>query len=272
MFWESNIAKQMIAETSASWLVQTGWIIFNWFNLLDCWEIVAEGNYDDINWVQIDTYKIPREDGNWLLWYYINGKQINFKLIIKEDTEEALNIKIDEVKKKLTKKDWELKIRVNGEYRTQKAYLSNMEFNRDWEKKTIQNNISFWFTLLDHFYSDAGTVVTEFNVTWNKAFDLENKGTASCFFKAVMIFWNSNAWVNMVRIDKDWYFLQTNTSISNWSVLIIDGVNKEVTLNGNSIDYDWVFVEMQTWSNPLQISINWVHNVDITILYNEMYL
>ena len=64
MLWEATIAKQSIAKTQveASTRSTNTWIIFNWFNLLDCAEITTEGNYDDINSVQLDTYNAPRVD------------------------------------------------------------------------------------------------------------------------------------------------------------------------------------------------------------------
>ena len=274
MLWESMIAKQMISQTQ---LKQTHsektWIIFNWFNLLDCAEFVAEGNYDDINAVQLDTYNAPRVDWGGVLGYYINWKQIEFKIIIKKDTEEELNSAIDLIKKELAVENGILELKINWEYRRWEANLTWLQFNRDFEKKTIQSNITASFNLTNHLYAEITDAYTESWITSNNlALDINNGGTARCFYKIAFIFGAGNAWVSTIKIEHDWYFLETTQAINDWDIIIIDWVNKEVLYNSNAIDYNWVFTELQTWSNPIQIQIDWTPNVDITTLFNKNML
>lgn len=273
MLW-NTIAWLPIAWTLLSGAsVSEWWIIFNWFNLLDCWELATQWNYDDINWIQLDTYNAPRTDWGGKLWYYINWKSIVFDMIIKEDTEEELNSQIDLLKKKLAKEDWLLEININWEYRVWTAYLTSLTFNRDFEKKTIQNNVQATFTLLNHLYSSEWDAISQLWITSNSlAMDIDNNGTTECFFKTAIVFGAGNSWVTDISIVKDWYTLEVTNTFNDWDLLVIDWVNKEVLLNTVAIDYNGAFKELETWSNPFTININWTVNVDITVLFNKNYL
>jgi len=248
-------------------------IIFNWFNLLDCAEIVAEGNYDDINSVQLDTYNAPRIDWGGVLGYYINGKAINFNLIIKKDTETELNQTIDDIKKKLAVQEWLLEININWEYRVGKANLTALDFNRNFENKTIQSNVNISFTLTNHLYASEWESYIELWVTSNSlALDVDNWGTTKCDFKVALVFGAGNSWVDTISIAKDWFTLSISESISDWDLLVIDWVEKQVTLNWSDIDFDWPFRQLDVGSNPMTLNINGTVNVDMTILYNKNYL
>lgn len=274
MIWQSIIAKTTIWKSfNKEKKSSNSWIIFNWYNLLDCSSITSEGNYDDINAVQLDTYNAPRTDWGWTLGYYINGKQIEFKMIIKQDTEEELNNAIDDLKKNLAVKNWILEIEINGLYRKWEAYLTALSFNRNFENKTIQSDVTVSFNMTNHFYSETTDSYTESWITGNDlALDINNEGTTSCFYKLAFIFSSWNSWVSNIKIEQDWYSLEINETISDWDILLVDWVDKEVTINTNMIDYDWVFTELQTGSNPILISINGSPNVDITVLFNKNYL
>jgi hypothetical protein len=274
MIWQKAIWQLPVAGTTLSGIsALVGWVIFNWFNLLNCWEIVVEWNYDDINGVQLDTYNAPRIDGGWVLWYYINWKTITFNMVIKETDETWLNTKIDLLKKNLAVKEWLLEIVINWEKREWKANLTSFTVNRDFTKKTIQNNIQIMFALTNHMYASKGSAVSELWVTSNNLdLDIDNYWTTSCFYKTVVIFWNGNIAVDNVQILKDWYVLEINNSFSDGDILIIDWVNKVVTLNWSQIDFNWPFTELNTWSNPMQINTTGTLNVDITILFNVNYL
>lgn len=273
MIWETLWSQLFAWSIYKTWKLTWAKIIFNWYNLLDCSELVTEGNYDDVNWVQIDTYNTPRVDWGWLLGYFINWKTINFKMIINTDSEDSLNSKIDELKQKLGVKDWLLELEINWEYRSQKAYLSWLEFNRDFEKKSIQFNISATFVLLNHLQAEISDYQTELSVVSSPLlFDIDNGWTTSCFYSVYMIFGNWNASINTISLLQNWYTLTINQAITDQDVLVIDWIEKRITLNGNIIDYIWSFQELEVWSNILELQINWTLNVDVTVLFNKNYL
>jgi len=272
MVWWTTVGKTSVAGWTKYTTVIWG-VIFNDFNLLDCVQVIAEWNYDDINWIQLDTYNAPRTDWGGVLWYYINGKTINFNIVIKEADEEALNTKIDALKKWLAVKNWLLQIEINWVRRVWEANLTSLTFNRDFTKKTIQNNVTATFATTNHLYAETGDAVSEVWYTGNNiAFDIDNLWTTTCFYKIAMIFGSGNAWVDTISLVKDWYTLDISQTITDSDILIIDWVNKVVTLNTVAIDYDWPFTELALWSNPFEININWTTNVDITVLFNKNYL
>gem|GEM_PF-6153425 len=58
-----------------------------------------------------------------------------------------------------------MKILVNGKYRTIKASLTSLNFNRDFEKKTILTNVVMSFTAVNNFQDENATYNTEVAVT-----------------------------------------------------------------------------------------------------------
>ena len=260
-----------------AWSVQlavdvTGGLIFNGFNLSDCWEFSRDtSNYDDMNKIDIDTYDAPRTDWGWVLGYYVRGKSMNFKIIIMKDTETELNDAIDDLKLKLFKKEWILKIKVNGVYRQVKASLTSLNFNRDFESSTILTDVSLSFISMDNLADVNATSATETSVnTPTLSLDINNTW-ARTDYSLYFIFW---VWTTTteITIEQDGYTLTIPQAINPWDILVVDWVNKQVLYNGTAIDYDWPFVQIENGSNPVLISINWTYIADITYLYYVNYL
>lgn len=261
------------AFVQQSWIWSSWDFIFDWFNISDCWEIsVDTSNYDDMNRIDLDTYESPRTDWGWVLWYYLRWKIINIKVVVIKDTEEELNTLIDTMKLKLFKKEWILKIRVNWKYRQAKCNLTSLQFNRDFEKKTILTNVLISFATMENLHDENTTYNTEVWVnTPTLSLDINNNW-ARADYELYMIFWSGIVWTNLITIQKDWYTMTISQAISDWDILIIDWVEKQVTINGSQIDYDGPFVQLQNWSNPILVSINWTYIADITYLYYVNYL
>jgi len=273
MFWYT-VSQYPVAFTNTPLQTTTvGNFIFNGFNLSDCGEIALDTiNYDDMNRIQIDTYDSPRTDWWWVLGYYVKGKNITAKIIMIKDTEDELNDAIDELKVKLFKQEWLLKIKVNGTYRQAKASVTDISFNRDFEKKTILSNVSVSRVMMENFQDEDPTYNTDIWVNVPVVnFDIENIG-ARADYLFYIIFGTWLSWVNTISIEKDWYTLTINQSIANNDILIIDWVNKSVIHNGISIDYDWPFLQLENGSNPIVMNINGTYIADITWLYHVNYL
>jgi len=275
MIWQTSLIKTAILwwyNNPTRWLSEWD-IVFWWFNLLDCWEIYAEdGNYDDINKFDISTYNAPRIDWWWLLWYYINWKQIDFRIILRADNETDLNNKIDEMKKKLAKPNQDLKIKINWEYRVWEASLNKFEVNRDFSEGTIQSNIQIWFIANTHWESNNSSITTYNNVTTNINMDIENNWTTSCDYIITIVFSPGSSWVDNIIIEKDWYELEINQSVSPWDVIVINWIEKEVLYMMTEIDYDWVFRQLEVGSNPIILKLNWSPVCTVSVVFNENYL
>jgi hypothetical protein len=251
----------------------SGSFVFNWLDLSDCWELAIDtSNYDDINQIDLDTYQSPRIDWGGVLWYYVRGKNINIKMVIKKNTEAELNDMIDYLKLKLFKKEWLLKIMINGTYRQVKANLVSLDFNRDFESKTILSNVNLSFKCMENFADENATYWTETGVnTPTLALDINNTWMRTDY-QLYMIFWSWITNTDTITIEKDWYTMTISQTITDWWILIIDWINKQVLYNWNAIDYDWPFVQLENWSNPILITINGTYTADITYLYFVNYL
>lgn len=271
MLW-GTIGQDAIAYSQQS-SNDLGKLVFNSFNLSDCWELSWDtSNYDDMNKIDIDTYDAPRIDGGWVLGYFVRGKSLKFSLVVKKNTEQELNEFIDDFKLKLFKKEWYLRILVNGKYRQVKASLTSLEFNRDFEKPTYLTNVSLSFMAMENFKDETSTYWTETSVfSPTLSLDINNTG-ARTDWSLYFIFW---AWVSNcdeITIQKDWYTLTINETMADWDILIVDWQTKQVLHNWVSIDYDWPFTQIDTWSNPILVSVNWTYIADITYLYFVNYL
>lgn len=271
MLWSTLVAEKELLFTTAKSTV--GNFIFNWLDLSDCWELsVDTSNYDDINQIDIETYNAPRTDGWWILWYFVRWKSINVKLVIIEDTEDELNDMIDYLKLKLFKQEWILKININNKYRTVKASLTSINFNRDFEKTTILANVEISFRAMENFQDEDPTSYTDTSVTSNDFYLDINNTWARTDWQLYMIFSSAWVWTNNIQIEQDWYTLEINKTINSWDILVIDWIEKQVLYNWVAIDYDWPFVQLQNWSNQINIKINWTFVVDVTHLYYVNYL
>lgn len=270
MNWNYAISQKPIAYSNYISLIEDE-VLFNWNSLSDCWNLFAwKANYDDINQIKLETYDTPQQDWGWILSYFINWKAIDFTLVMKYDSETELNTAIDDLKRKLAIPEWILEITVNWERRRALVSLTSLSFNRNRSQKTVQENVQISFKAMNFFYSKQADNRV-FQITWNYSVDISYNWTAKSFFKTYMVFNVWNSWVNQVKITKDWYSIGVNQPINDWDVLIIDWVNKIITLNWNQIDYTGIFRRLEYWNNPFQITFNsWaVVNITTTIIYNK---
>lgn len=273
MFWET-IASHAIAETTFKSLKDfSGTFIFNWFNLSECGEIsLNTSNDDDVNSISVETYDSPRQDWWGILGYYVRGKIINISVVIQKDNEADLNDAIDEIKNKLFIQEWLLEIKKNGAYRSAKANLTSISFNRDYEKEDILANVEISFLTKENFQSEDNVSHTETGVTTNSlALDIQNDGIR-CPYMLYIIFWSSVSGTDWITVEQEWYTLEIEQAISPNDILVIDGIEKRVLLNGDEVDYNWPFVLLKNGSNPVQVNINWAYTADITYLYRTNYL
>ena len=273
MFWET-IASLAIAETPFKSLKDfTGTFIFNWFNLSKCGEIsLNTSNDDDVNSISVETYDFPRQDWWGVLGYYTRGKIINISVVIQKDTEDDLNDAIDEIKNKLFIQEWLLEIKKNWAYRSARANLTSVSFNRDYEKEDILTNVEITFLTKENLQSEENVYHTETGVnTESLALDIENNGIR-CPYMIYIIFWSSVSGTDWIAIEQDGYTLEISQTISPNDIVVIDGIEKRVLLNGEEIDYNWPFVLLEHGSNPVQLFITWAYTADITYIYRTNYL
>jgi len=277
MFWaigQYSIAGEPLGALWLSYLTTSWLVIFNGYVISDCSEIFAEEwNYDDVNEIDLETYNAPQIDWGGVLWYFTRWKTLEFKIIIKANSLVELNDKLDELKSKLVKREWDLEININSETRVYKASLTDLKVNRDFAQENIQSDIRIQFRAMNDAYSKIATSETQNNVIWNISLDIQNEGTAKADFKVYIIFGVGNVWVNTITLINNWYSFIVNQSINDGNIIQIDWQDRKVMYNLTEIDYTWIFQQLQPWSNPMQLQFNWTTlSCTVTTIFNKNWL
>lgn len=254
----------------SSW---TGQFIYDWVSIQDCATLyVDEMNLNDINQIDLSTFDSPQTDGGGVAGYYVRGKTIKFKAIIKEATEDLCTAAIWNLKKVMFWQEKPLLVRVLWEYRTCLCNLTSFVCTQDDNKKMAFMDIELRAMEDFHLVADASTaylaVTSNFNPT------ISNDGEKSTFWRFIFVFWAWNTWVTGLSITIDGYVLTLTQALADGDVLVIDGENKEVTLNNVEIDYDWVVdCKLQVGYNVVQIAFTATTlNFDMTETHRVNFL
>jgi hypothetical protein len=128
-------------------------INFGGFDLTECDELyIKEYDYDDVGTIVLESSPYPFIDGGAVLSYLTTEKELNFKMVIVAEDTEALNDKMDELKRALVRRERPLDIMINGKRRRTLANLIDLKFNRDLKKSQLQLDVDLKFkTLSPHF-------------------------------------------------------------------------------------------------------------------------
>lgn len=273
----NNLNEATINQTITPYsLLSEVWLInFAWFDMTECWRLyVRNYDYDDLWVVWLETAPYPFIDWWAVLSYLIERKTLNFKMLINADDNNDLNGIIDNLKRRLSKKEQPLDIVVNWVRRRTLASLTDLKINRQLSNQQIQTDIDITFeTYSPHFWiKDPITTASTEQTTWSFAIDMDNWWSALSDYKITVIFWTGNSWIDTITLNKDWFVLSIPQTITDWDVLVIDGEKKEVLYNWVSIDYDWVFRRLDLGSNPMLLTMNWSsHNYWVTMKFLEQY-
>lgn len=247
--------------------------IFDWYSLDTNNIRIQTVNHDDIWNIDLATFNAPRVDGWWVLGHYYTDKDIEIKLTLKADTSAELNTLIDELKKRTRKTEWLLEILVNWEYRVCNASITNLKFNRQFFHITFCSTIDISFKTMDPHWRAKTSIASTEAITWDIETWIDNLWTVETDCKYYFIFegsWNAVSKVKIIIWD---FFIQVDETITNNDVLIIDWIEKLVSLNGTNIDYTWSFPELDVWFNPVDISF-WSSdtvNCSMTYIYPKRY-
>jgi Phage tail protein len=226
---------------------------------------------DDLGKIDLSIFDLPRDDGGWVLSKYYRGRQMRLKVSVTMDTPENLNMKIDEMKRELSKTEGNLDITVNGEIRRIRATITAIKFDRKYYNLTfVQGDI----TLV--------TAEPFFRAVNDQSWLFEWRGTD--FWEEISHGWSADA-------DPRFYYLfGSGTSASGLSltcrnrtiaifrtlspgdILVIDCDGKQVLHNGVSIDYSGMFPVFSPGSNPFHTVISGTTLADLTVIVAKNYL
>lgn len=261
------------------WWIQS-WIAIWWFQLCgeSSWVTMQ---YNDRTYSN-KFYENQYIDGQRLISHLIKEKRISMKFFLRADSNAELQTLIDDFK---TATSWQLTwwviplvIFVNGEQRELKVIVSETKFNEDW----ITTNVQTWtmeITAVDppRFYTKIPTLKYYQNVSANFSWQINNNWNAITYPVYYFVF-NSAVWVTNMSWSINWYAVNITTPIVSWDIIVISSdiywiiANADVFKNWIAIDYMWqLTTPLNTWSNGVQFTCDWVYDVDITVLYNKMW-
>ena len=249
--------------------------VFDWYSLSDCTtKRVVASNHDDIGDVQYDTYDAPRIDWGGVLGRYFRRKDINLTLSLSGGTEEGLNNLIDELKEKTRDVEWYLEIIINDEIRRVKATVTSLVFNRESFQLSFVSNVDITFSTMEpHFYAKTPESNTYNTITGDIIEEIDNEGTVETEAQLYFVFWPTVTGLSSIVITVGSQELSINETISGSDILIVDGEEKLVTLNGTLVDYDWVFPILDVGPNSIEFDFEAgaTFTCDITEIHKKRY-
>lgn len=249
-------------------------IIFNSFWLQNA-NIITSFK-DDYNLPRIDlnTYENPVIDWGWILNRKYTDKDITLKWVLLADTASLLQTLIDNFKLKTSEIEWYLEIKVDWIYRRTKATCikSNLFDKKNYDITRCPFEITFK-TLEPFFYLRSDETVLEAWVTNDITVDISYSGTARSYPKMLFAFNAGNTGVTQVAITLNGKTITISDTFINWDVMIVNCETKSVLVNGVDTDYDWVFPNLEYWTNIIEtVFTKTTLNVDMSFLYAKNYL
>lgn len=242
-------------------------------------------------WIMIKTWN---EFDNWNidLWVYVSSmidwwwvfskkywnKTLNLRLFIQWTDHLDVLKRLDELKYKTSWIEMDLDIKVWDSYRTYKATVSSItvpsfawfDFIDDVELEILITNWNWYNKESEVQYITEQ--VTNFEVIVN------NEWTAPAFPKIILVCknsWNTITWISTTvkKIgDLSWITVTINETITNGDVIVLDYVNKIITINQVEVPFFNPMTPLEVWFNVINLDFIWSLNLDCYVLYNKVYL
>lgn len=265
----NNIVPTAVIEVVDGQVVYNGQVLhrtdslcltfFGWVN----WPVVELQNYNLPNTLGVgNNSSFTRENSFQVTWY------------IRAESWEDLNIKKDELKALLSEQNKFLQVNFWGNIRRAKAYVTGMEnifseehYNITFVPFQITFNILEWYwedvALSNYSYPNLTTTLIE-EILNNSTF-LETRPVINVVFNAVSSTdtFTFSVWDTEITI---------NTTFGVNDVLIIDSDTRDVTLNGSSIDFDWVFPILWKGNNSFTASSNGTYDITLWVAFRKTFI
>ena len=242
-------------------LATEGDLILNNLSLQSENIITQNVQYDSAPQRDFRTQAVPRNDGEIIIGDYWRRKVIKLSGILKYDTNELLECAIDNFKKTVTARESLLKVAISCTPRqfTVTAINTDKMFN---QRKGYHITVCPFeldllcltpFSLSPDYVSQT---ISDKSVV-NLSEQFFNDGTAPGSPVVVFVFTEATN-VSSVKFTNNTTSesIELNTSVETGDYLRFDGENKEVTLNGDQVDYNGSFPVLQPGSNFYTININ----------------
>ena len=207
---------------------------------------------------EIVTFKIPRNDGGGYIADYFRDRRIKVTGYITTASVAAMETLIDQMKRRLTKREGVFSRNINGQVRTIKATLDNPD---QMFAKREGYHITFCpfeleFMSLEPMWHDAEYISnSNFGVTnLNFSESIENLGTYKVPAVVVILVEADSAVTALeFKNNTNGDDIKVTTPLVTGDILVIDGENKQVTKNGVVIDYDGIFPDIEYGTNSYSL-------------------
>lgn len=227
---------------------------------------------------ELSRFNIPRGHGGKFIGDYFRERTIRVEGVLRKSTNTLLEQFMDEFKRRVTKHEGNLDWKVAGEVRRIQATLSQPErmfSKREYYHITVCP-FELEFISLEPFWHDKEyTSATSTDVTslvLNGS--VENLGTFEADMVLVVIVNTATAITGLnLKNTTNSGEIQIDETISAGDVIVIDGENRSVTINGSEVDYDGIFPVLDYGTNTYTItSIGTAISYTPTVKFRKTYL
>lgn len=272
MYWELLYWGTYLSTSVPIWIVAED-LSFNWYWLQNS-SILTEFFNPFESWsIEYNTFDIPQDHWKGFLSKFWREKTILIKWIIKENTQTALENRIDDIKKNLRINEWNLKYKMwDWSYRQITASVVDMRFDKQFYNISwmpfefeFKANEPFWYNINNEqkLYENvsASPFLEEITLDWNEISKPQ-----------VFLTFSSATSVTSISININNRTLTWTWTISAWDYLSIDCLNKIVQKNWTNQDYTWTFPNLIPWVNPITFTIDGTFTCDISAIYRLNYI
>ncbi len=208
---------------------------------------------------ELVTYRAPRYDGGGLIGNYFRERKIVVQGVIKAATAAELETALDTMKRRLTLAEGNLDRKISGNIRRITATLSNPDqlFARREGYHITVCPFDAEFLALEPMWHDINyTSLTTTGITNLVHNDTaENEGTYKAQAVLIVIF-DAATSVTAFKFanTSNGQEITITRSYTAGDVLIIDGEEKSVTVNGTEVDYTGAFPEFDYGANTYSLT------------------
>lgn len=224
-------------------------------------------DFPDRDFASLD---ISQWDGEIFNSIFFRGRDITINWHLIAPNKAELDDLIDEMKKRVSKKEKLLKWKVNDITRQITASVSSLTFGT---KENIYISYSISFKTADSFWE----------LSQKQSFLIEDI-SGSPHVESILNEWEATnpmfvfgfktglVGVTSINISVSGIGIDIAQAISDGDILIIDGITKSVYYNGVEIDFDGVFPLFETDDNLVTFTINGTYTADISVIYSNKIL
>ncbi len=245
---------------AVSGLADQDTIVFDGFSLQNANIVSSLLLQDSTPSRDLPANKIPQNDGEFLVGDFWRRKIITVSGTLRGSSASDLNDRIDEMKKRLRVLTGNLDIKVNGVIRRYPATLNNglamFSQRRHFHITFVPFSVQF-LTVLP--FAQSVNYVEDLFIDKTQLSSTENTSNDGTIHAEDVISLNFSAASGITAVDientTNGKSISISQSISAADLLVIDGENKTVKLNGTLIDYSGFFPRLEVGGNSFTITL-----------------